>query len=33
MAFSQIGHIKWIGFSQIDNDFTLNQMSHSHLMT
>jgi len=31
--FSQIGHIKWIGFSQIEHyDLTLRQMSHTHLM-
>jgi len=31
---NQIGHIKWIGFSQIDHlDLTLNQMNHTHFMT
>jgi hypothetical protein len=41
---SQIGHIEWIGLSQIDHpnltlsqinhyDFTLSQMNHIHLMT
>jgi hypothetical protein len=30
--FSQIGHIEWIGFNQIDHyDLTLSQMSHIHL--
>jgi hypothetical protein len=30
---SQIGHIKWIGFNQIDHyDLTLTQMNHTHLM-
>jgi hypothetical protein len=39
--FNQIGHIEWIGFSQIDHpnltpnqinhyDFTFSQMSHIH---
>ncbi len=42
--FGQIGHIEWIGFSQIDHpnltlnqidhyDLTLSQMNHIHLMT
>ncbi len=31
---NQIGHIEWIGFSQIDNyDLTLSEMIHIHLMT
>jgi hypothetical protein len=41
---NQIGHIKWIGFTQIDHpgltisqidhyDLTLSQMNHTHLMT
>jgi hypothetical protein len=41
---SQIGHIQWIGFSQINHhdltfsqmnhyDLTLGQMSHAHLMS
>jgi len=31
--FNQIGHIKWIGLSQIDHyDLTHSQMSHIHLM-
>jgi hypothetical protein len=31
--FSQIGHIEWIGFNQINHhDLTLSQMSHTHLM-
>jgi hypothetical protein len=41
---NQIGHIEWIGFSQIDHpnltlnqidhyDLTLSQMNHTHLMT
>jgi hypothetical protein len=31
---NQIGHIEWIGFSQIDHyDLTLNQMNHTFLMT
>jgi hypothetical protein len=31
---NQIGHIEWIGFSQIDHPYlTLNQMNHIHLMT
>jgi hypothetical protein len=31
---SQIAHIEWIGFSQIDHyDLTLSQMNHIHLMT
>jgi hypothetical protein len=41
---NQIGHIEWIGFSQIDHldltftqidhyDLTLNQMNHVFLMT
>jgi hypothetical protein len=31
---SQISHIEWIGFSQINHyDLTLNQMNHTHLMT
>jgi hypothetical protein len=41
---SQVGHIEWIRFSQIDHlnltlnqidhyDLTLNQMNHTHLMT
>jgi len=41
---SQIGHIEWIGFSQIDHidltfsqiddyDLTLSRMNHTHLMT
>ncbi len=30
---NQIGHIEWIGFSQIDHyDLTNNQMGHIHLM-
>jgi hypothetical protein len=42
--FSQINHIEWIRFSQIDHldltfsqidhyDLTFNQMNHIHLMT
>jgi hypothetical protein len=42
--FYQIGHIEWVGFSQIDlpnltlsqidhYDLTLSQMNHIHLMT
>jgi hypothetical protein len=32
--FSQIGHIEWIRFSQINHyDLTLSQMNHTHLMT
>jgi hypothetical protein len=41
MWLNQIGHIEWIGFSQIDHldltlsqidyyDLTLNQMNHTH---
>jgi hypothetical protein len=31
---SQIGHIEWIGFSQIDHyDLTLSKMNCTHLMT
>jgi hypothetical protein len=31
---SQIGHIEWIGFSQVDHyDLTNSQMNHIHLMT
>jgi hypothetical protein len=31
---SHIGHIEWIGFSQIDHcDLTFSQMNHIHLMT
>jgi len=41
--FSRIGHIEWIGFSQINHpnftltqidhyDMTFNQMNHTHLM-
>ncbi len=41
--FNQIGHIEWIGFSQINHpnltlsqidhyDLTLNQMNYTHLM-
>jgi len=41
---SQIGHIKWIGFNQINHpdltlnqidhyDLTFSQMNHTHLMT
>ncbi len=31
---SQIGHIEWIGFSQIDHyDMTHSQMNHIHLMS
>jgi hypothetical protein len=31
---SQISHVEWIGFNQIDHyDLTLNQMNHIHLMT
>jgi predicted aldo/keto reductase-like oxidoreductase len=41
---NQIGHIEWIGFSQIDHpdltfsqinhyDLTFIQMNHTHLMT
>ncbi len=44
MWLNQIGHIEWIGFSQIDHldltlsqidhyDLTLIQMKHTHLMT
>ncbi len=42
--FNQIGHIEWIGFSQIDHydlnfsqidhyDLTFSQMNHTHLMS
>jgi hypothetical protein len=32
--FSQISHIEWIGFNQIDHyDLTFNQMNHIQLMT
>ncbi len=42
--FSQIGHIEWIGFNQIDHpnlthsqinhyDLTFSQMNHIHLIT
>jgi hypothetical protein len=31
---NQIGHIEWIGFTQIDHfDLTLSQINHIHLMT
>ncbi len=40
--FSQIGHIEWMGFNQVDHlnlslvddyDLTFSQMNHIHLMT
>jgi hypothetical protein len=31
---NQIGHIEWVGFSQIDHpDLTLSQMNNTHLTT